>query len=72
MTSAGIISYFVIMCINNMADTYIYSIPLMVLIIGYLNIKMIIADGAKSYYWRDYSLYKNVKYVKYNNRQYDS
>lgn len=46
MTSAGIISYFVIMCINNMADTYIYSIPLIVLIIGYLNIKMIIADGA--------------------------
>ena len=30
MTSAGIISYCVIMCINNMADTYIYSIPLIV------------------------------------------
>ena len=40
MTAAAALVYFVIMCTNNMTETYAYAVPLLIATIGYLDMKM--------------------------------
>lgn len=40
MTAAAALVYFVMMCTNNMPDTYTYAVPLIIATIGYLDMKM--------------------------------
>ena len=40
MTAAAALVYFVMMCTNNMPDTYAYAVPLIIATIGYLDMKM--------------------------------
>ena len=40
MSAAAAMVYFVMMCTNNMPDTYAYAVPLIIATIGYLDMKM--------------------------------
>lgn len=46
MTTAAIAVYFVMMCLNNMVETYIYIIPMLFVAMAYLNIRLVAAEGA--------------------------
>lgn len=46
MTGAGAAVYFVLMCFNNMAETYVYIIPVMFVMIAYQNMRMAICESA--------------------------
>lgn len=45
MTGIAAAVYFVLMCFNNMAETYIYIIPILFVTMAYLNIRMVAVDG---------------------------
>lgn len=48
MTGAGIFAYFVLMCCNNMAETYIYIFPLIFVAVGYQNVRLVLSEGIVS------------------------
>lgn len=45
MTGAATVVYFVLMCFNNMAETYIYIVPILFISMAYLNIRTVTVEG---------------------------